>query len=126
MESNQDRKQRILHIAKGWLALAENEEWLSESIPPFANERAPSLSTAACAYCVETTPCRDRPHGCLIFVSTKCGYASHRSVQLRRGPWALTGGSNTFQGGPSRNSEIVNRTVAGIGKRESTKTEARR
>jgi hypothetical protein len=54
-ESNHDRKQRILHIARDWLALAENEEWLSASIAPFVNEGVPSSpSRPACPLTMES------------------------------------------------------------------------
>jgi hypothetical protein len=58
-ESHQHRKQQILHIAGGWLTLAENEEWLSASIPPFANERASSPSTTPARHLTIKSPVAD-------------------------------------------------------------------
>jgi hypothetical protein len=38
-ESNHERRKRILHIAQGWLALAESEEWLSGQAAPLREDR---------------------------------------------------------------------------------------
>jgi len=103
-ESHQHRRQQILHVARGWLALAENEEWLSASIPAFVNESlitvnhtsasshnqvprsgCPSLGTrhyrssrmapTFAEHWVETTPYPDRPNrGLQILVCARCGY----------------------------------------------------